>query len=247
MAKSASGLEQNHFGAGRLLGHKHGALGLVLEAHLRHARPVLLDQGRLAVLAQRARQRVRHGQRAAQAELGLHEQIGQRVLGQRRQLAIPSQHARAVRHDGQAELAIGHALHLHIGRMLDDALRIAPRAVAVLQLGRVAVGGQRPFIDLAAGQGAHALQMGLQVRVHLGRQVQRQQRLQLRIGGVQVAAVAVGHGLESLGGGRLHGGQRLRFGVHGLSPVREPGPGAWAPGLGDAPILGNSPIRVKYR
>src|SRR5256885_12487258 len=50
--------------------------------------------------------------------------------------------------------------------------------------------------------------------------------LQLRIGGVQVAAVAVGHGLESLGGGRLHGGQRLRFGGHGLSPVREPGPGA---------------------
>jgi|GEM_PF-7003708 len=65
------------------------------------------------------------------------------------------------------------------------------RAVAVFQSGRVFVCCQRPFIQFTPGQRAHAVQVGLDVCMHIRRQVQRQQRGELRIAGVQIAAVAV--------------------------------------------------------
>jgi hypothetical protein len=115
IARSASGLEQNHLspqpvaavvglarrhrargggghvGAGALFGHEHRALLQRVEVLRRQLRQEALHQRRVAMAAQRARQRIGHRQRAAQAELGLHEQVGQRVLGGRRQrLGQPS-------------------------------------------------------------------------------------------------------------------------------------------------------------
>ncbi len=185
-----------HIGAGALFGHEHRALMKIVEALRRQPRQVLGDQCRAAELAQRARQRIGHRQRAAKAELGLHEQVGQGVLGRRRQRVGPAEHAAAVRHRRQAVLAEGDALHRHIVGVLDDALQVQARAGTVFQFGRVPVGAGGERIQHPARQAAQALQMGAQVLQQRRLQVQRQQRAQAGVGVEQVAALCVGHRMD---------------------------------------------------
>ena len=90
-------------GARALLGHEHGALAQAVEVQARDLRQHLVDEFRRAELAQRARQRIGHADRAAQAELGLHEQMAERVLGRCRHGLGPAQRAAAMRQRGQAE------------------------------------------------------------------------------------------------------------------------------------------------
>ncbi|MCY1534823.1 hypothetical protein D9M68_702050 [compost metagenome] len=80
-----------------LLRHEHGALAQRVEILGRHLRQDPLHQRWVAELAQRARQRVRHADRAAQAELRLHEQVAERVFGGGRHGLGPAQHAAPVR------------------------------------------------------------------------------------------------------------------------------------------------------
>ena len=192
-----------HVRAGALFGHEHRALAQLVDILRGQPRQVALHQGGRAELAQRARQRIGHRQRAAQPELGLHEQIGQRVLGRRRHGLRPAQHARAVRHCRQPVLAEGDALQLDISRVLDDALRIQPAAGAVFQRRRMLVGRQGQAVEHTAGQPAQVLQVRQQVGVQVGTEVQRQQGLQLGIGVEQVGAVSIGHRVDRVGHGRV--------------------------------------------
>ncbi|MCY1223299.1 hypothetical protein D9M72_354200 [compost metagenome] len=195
----------SHVGAGALLGHEHRALVQVFE-HLRgQVGQEFLDQRRIAELAQRARQRVGHRQRAAQAELGLHEQIGERILRRWRHGLVPAEHAAAVRGGGQPEFGEGDALHFHVGGMLVDALRVDAAAGAVAQRRGVLVGHGSQFIEHAASQRAHAFQVRQQVVEQVRGQVERQQRTQFGVGGEQAAALAVGH--------RMGGGGAVGLGV----------------------------------
>ena len=95
----------------------------------------------------------------------------------------------------QAELTVGDALKLFIGWMLDDALAVLAGAAAVLERGRIPVGNAGQLVDAPTGQLTHALQIGLQMRQQIGWQIKRQQRLQLRIGGVEIGSVAIRHGM----------------------------------------------------
>ena len=99
----------------------------------------------------------------------------------------------------QAKLAVGHALHFFIGRVLDDALAVFAGTGAHFQLGRVLVGNQRQFVEPATGQLAHALEIRLQVGKQRLGQIELEQRLELGIGVVEVRAVPVWHWMR-LGG-----------------------------------------------
>ena len=74
-------------------------------------------------------------------------------------------------------------------------------AAAVLERGRIPVGNAGQLVDAPTGQLAHALQIGLQMGQQIGWQIKRQQRLQLRIGGIEIGTVAIRHGMGSLGHG----------------------------------------------
>ena len=107
--------------AGALFGHEHGALAQGIEILAGDLRQHPFDQRRVAELAQRARQRVGHADRAAQAEFSLYEQVAERVLGGGGHRLGPAQHAAAMRQRRQAEFAVGQAFQLDIGGMLVDA------------------------------------------------------------------------------------------------------------------------------
>ncbi|MDH6591738.1 hypothetical protein M2165_001627 [Variovorax sp. TBS-050B] len=221
-APAAVGLARGARGGGRdvgtrgLLGHEHRALGQFIEVERGQARQVLGDQVRAAELLQRARERIGHRDRAAQAELGLHEEIGQHVLDQRRHAALPAQRVLAVRDRGQPELAQREALHLDVGRVLDDLLLVEPGARALAQHRRMAVGRAGELVEQAAREAAQALEVRLHVAQQVGRQVEREQLAEARVGGEQVLAVAVGNGMGvrrglRLGGGRGFGRHRSRL------------------------------------
>ncbi|CFN70691.1 Uncharacterised protein [Bordetella pertussis] len=198
--------------AGALFGHEHGALLQLVEILRDDLRQDLFHQRGVAELAQRARQRVRHADRAAQAEFGLHEQMAERVLGRGGHGVRPAEHAAAMRQGRQAELAVGQALQLHIGGMLVDARFVRAGAVPHRQRGRVAVGRHGQFVHAAAGQRAQAIQVRQQVVAEIGGQVAARQAGRIRIGAEQVQAARVGH-RAGRRGGRVGGGKR----IHGVS------------------------------
>ena len=193
-----------------LLGHEHGALRQRVQVLGGQVGQVALHQFRPTVLAQGAGERIGHRQRAAQSELGLHKQVGQRVFDGGRHGLVPAQHTGAVRHGRQAELAECQPLHFHIVRVFEDALGIDAGARAVLQRGRVQVCAVRQPVQFTASQLAQPVQVGLQMGHQFGRQVQRQQAREFGVVGVGVGAGAVGHRVLVSGGAKV-GGQA---GVH---------------------------------
>lgn len=192
-------------GARGLLGHEHRALRKLVEIERGQARQEARDQIGAPELPERARERVGHRDRAAQAELRLHEEIGQHVLDQRRHPALPAQRLIAVRHRGQAEFAEREAFHLDVGRVLDDLLLVQAGARALLQRGRVAVGGAGQVVEQAAREAAQPLEVRLHVGQQVGGQVEREQLVQLGVGAEQVLAVAVGNRVRVRGGGVVLG------------------------------------------
>ena len=68
-----------------------------------------------------------------------------------------------MRHGVDAELAVGHALELAVGRVVLDPLLVAPEAVAVVEHRDVPVGQPRPAIELVAGERAQAVQVRVDV------------------------------------------------------------------------------------
>ena len=183
-----------HVRARGLFGHEHGALAQFVEVLRDDLGQHFLYQRGVAELAQRTRQRVGHADRAAQAELGLHEEIGQQVLGRRRHGLGPAQHAAAMRQRGQAELAVGQAFHLDISGMLVDARLVRAGAAAHRQRGRVLVGNGGQLVQPAAGQRAQAIEVRRQVAIEIGGQIALGQSGGVGVGPVQVQAARIGDG-----------------------------------------------------
>ncbi len=167
------------------------------------------DERRVAELAQRPGQAVRHADRAHQPELGLHEEHGKEVLGRGRHRLGPAEHAAPVRQGGEAILPEGEPLHLGIGGMLLDALLVRAGAGAVVQHGRVAVRDARQLVEPPARERAEAVEMGVEMRQEIGWQIERREPAQVGVRPPEVEAAAVRHGLCADGGCcgavRIHG------------------------------------------
>jgi hypothetical protein len=127
---------------------------------------------------------------------------------------VPAQHAAAMRERGQPVFAEGQPLHLAIGGVVLDVLGILAAAGAAVQLGRMAVGGQRQRLQLAAGQRAQPVEMRRQMRGQVRRQIQAQQPRERRIGAPEIDSVAVRNRGSARGrrdGAQMHGGSFLTF------------------------------------
>jgi hypothetical protein len=148
-------------GAALLLRHELGTLGE--PRHVGLGEPV--EVRRLERRVPEARQE--HGRavgdidRTAEAELGLIEEIGERVLGDGGVGRGPAEDARAVRHGVDAELPVGDALELSVRRVVLDPLLVAPEPVAVVQDRHVPVGQARAVVQLVARERAQAVEMRL--------------------------------------------------------------------------------------
>ena len=175
------GLERADIGAAGLLGHELRAL--------EHDRRVLAEQPVEQQLLQRRRAEalddevggVRHRDRAHQAELGLHEEIGDAVLHQRMRGLLHAQHAGAMAHGVHAEVVEGDLLHLAVGGMVVDPVLVAAEAVARLQHRRMLVGHHGEIVEPVAGERAQPLEMRRHRRPQAGLQVERQQVLELPV------------------------------------------------------------------
>ena len=186
------GLERADVGAAGLLGHELRALqhgGRVLAQQ-----PVeqQLLQRRGAVALDDEVGGVGHRHRAHQAELGLHEEIGDAVFHQRMGGLRHAQHAGAMAHGVHAEVLEGDLLHLAIGGMVVDPVLVAAEAVARMQHRRVLVGHHGEIVEAVAGERAQPLEMRRHRRAQAGLQVERQQVLELPVDGIEVPAVRIG-------------------------------------------------------
>ena len=119
--------------------------------------------------------------RAHQSELGLHEQILQRIFGDRGQRPFHAERAAAMAHGVKLEIAECDALHLAIGRMVVDPVLVAAEAVRGVEHRRMLVGGAGEFIQPAARQLAEAMEMRFQPPEILRLQVQPEQIAQAAI------------------------------------------------------------------
>ena len=188
-----------------LLGHEHRTLVQGIEVEGGEQRQAAFDEFGLAIAAQRAGERVGHRDRAAQTEFGLHQQIGQGIFGGSRHELRPAEHARAMRHRRQTEIAIGDALHLDIGRMLDDPRFVGTAPVAHRQGRRVLVADRGELVERPAGQRPEPVEMRLEMRKKRRWQIEPEERCGHRICPIEVAAAGIGDGIgaDRRGGGRL--------------------------------------------
>jgi len=156
--------------------------------------------------------------RAHQAELGLHEQILQRVFGDRRQRTIHAERAGAMAHGVELEIAKGDLLHFAIGAVIVDPVLVAAEAVARMEHWRMLVGDAGEFIEPAAGQGAEPIEMRLEFCEIARREIERQQVAQAAVDRIEILARAIrsdtgggaigGIGERCLACKRVHGGPR---------------------------------------
>jgi hypothetical protein len=134
---------------------------------------------------------VGHADRAHQPEFGLHEQILQRVFGDRGQWAVHAEHAGAMAHGMKLEIAECDVLHLTIGRMVFDPVLVAAKTVARMEHRRMLVGDPREFVEPAARKPAEPIDMRLQPPKIVRLQIKRQQVAQAPIDGVEIPARAI--------------------------------------------------------
>src|SRR6266478_4817208 len=107
--------------------HELGAFPLhrsIGRQHLRQQIILELGAGELAYEMDRS---VGHADRTHQSELGLHEQILQRVFGDGGQRAIHIQRAGAVAHGVKLEVAERDGFHFAVGRMVVDPVLVAAK------------------------------------------------------------------------------------------------------------------------
>ena len=112
--------------------------------------------------------------RAHQPELGLHEQILQRVFGDRRQRTVHAERAGAMAHGMELEIAEGDLFHLAIGGMIVDPVLVAAEAVARMQHRRMLVGDAGQLVEPAAGELAEPIEMRFQLAKIICCQIKRQ-------------------------------------------------------------------------
>ena len=130
--------------------------------------------------------------RAHQPELGLHEQILQRVFGDCGQRAIHAERAGAMAHGVELEIAEGDLLHLAIGGVIVDPVFVAAETVARVQHRRMLVGDPRQLVEPAACECAEAIEMRLEAREIIRREIMREQVAQAAVDGVEILSGAIG-------------------------------------------------------
>ena len=130
--------------------------------------------------------------RAHQAELGLHEQILQRIFGDRRQRAIHAERTGAVAHGVKLEVSERDLLHLAIGGVIVDKILVAAKAVARVQNGRMPVGDPCQLIQPAAGEGPEPVEMRRQPAKIFRRQVMAEQIAQAAVDGIEILPRTIG-------------------------------------------------------
>jgi hypothetical protein len=209
-------------GAAGALGHELGALphrGDVAGQHLWQQVVLKLLAGEFADQMDRG---VGHADRAHQAEFGLHEQILQRVFGDRRQRAIHAEHASAMAHGVKLEIRERDVLHVAIGRMVVDPVLVAAETVARVQNRWMLVGEASQLVEPAAGQHAEAIEVRFQVAEIFRREIKRQQIAQAAIERVEILPRAVGRDIAEAAtlilenrngrasGARVHGEPRFQ-------------------------------------
>ena len=145
-----------------------------------------------------------------QAELGLHEQILQRVFGDRGQRAIDAEAAGPMAHGVKLKIGEGDRLHLAIGRMIVDPVLVAAEPIACIQHRRVFVGGPGQLIQPAARERAEAIEVRIQPAEIVRQKIKREQIAQAAIDGVEIRTRTVGRdviGTAAQGGcySRVHG------------------------------------------
>ena len=207
-------LDPADVGTAGLLGHELRALPHRGEIAREHARQQILLELRVGIPANEVDRRVGDADRAHDAELALHEQVLAGIFRHRVHGRIEAEHAGAVAHGVELEVAEGDRLHLAVGGVVLDPVLVAPQAVARVQHGPVLVGDAGKLVEAAAGEHAEARKVRRQMRVHAGRQVKRQQLLQPPVDGVEVLPRAVRRNGRRLGPGRGCRARLGRLGVH---------------------------------
>ena len=104
-------------------------------------------------------------------ELALHEQVLEPVFRDGRQWTIPAEHAAAMAHGVELEVAEGNLFHLAVGGMIGDAVLVAAEAVARLQHRRILIGDARQLVEPAAGEPAEAREVRRKMCVLGGREI----------------------------------------------------------------------------
>jgi hypothetical protein len=135
---------------------------------------------------------VGHADRTHQSELGLHEQILQRIFGDRGQWAIHAQGAGAMAHGVKLEIAERDFLHFAVGRMVVDPVLVAAKAIPCIQHRRVLVGGPGQFVQPTARQRAQAIEMRLEPPKIIRLEVQLEKIAQAAVYSVEILPGAIG-------------------------------------------------------
>ena len=186
------GLQRSDVGAAGLLRHQLRALhhvGRVLAQQPVHQEALEFGRG---VGLHREVRRVGHRDRAHQAELALHEEIGDGVFHQRMGRLRHAEHACAMAHRVHAEFLVGDLLHLAIGGVVVDPVLVTAEAVARLQHRDVAVSDHRQLVEAAAGQRAQAFEMRCHLLAQARLHVEPHQVLELPVDRIEVLAMNIG-------------------------------------------------------
>jgi hypothetical protein len=184
-------LDRADIGTAGPLGHELGALpqrrGIVRQ-HLRQQIFLQLGAGEFPDQMDRG---VGDADRAHQPELGLHEQILQRIFGDRRQRTIHAERTGAVAHGVELKIPERDILHLAIGRMIVDPVFVAAQAIARIDGRWMLVGGPRELIQPSASQFAEAMEMRLRLSEIIRREIKPDQVAQTAVDGVEMLTRAV--------------------------------------------------------
>jgi len=209
------GLDRADVRAAGALGHELRALPHGGDIAGQHLGQQIILQLLIGELADQMDRCVGDADRAHQAELGLHEQILQCVLGNSRQRTVHAKRAGAMAHEVEPEIAEGDIFHLAVGGVIVDPVLVASEAVARMKHRRMLVGDARELVEPAAGKLAHPIEMRFQLRKIMTCQIKRQQVAQAPVDRIEVLSRAVGRkqGGTAVGIGRKRWAGKRR--VHG--------------------------------
>ncbi len=225
------GFDRADVGAAGTFGHELRALPHRRDVAGQHLRQQIILQLGAGEFANEMDRGVGHADRAHQPELGLHEQILQRIFGDCGQRAIHVECAGAMAHGVELEIAERDRFHFAIGRMVIDPVLVAAEAIPCIQDRRVLVGGPGEFIQPAAGQRAEAVEMRLEPLKIVRFEIELEKIAQAAIDRIEILPRTVpgdeiGAAIRVRRRGLVERCLRLRR-MHAGSPLLDRSPGLW--------------------